>query len=690
MRKLLVFLSFITLIADAIAAQQAQDSTDVFFRHLQLNETVVTGIAGQTRLKEMPSPVSLISPSRLKGRPATNIINALAAEPGMSEITTGGGISKPVIRGLGYNRVLVIDDGVRQEGQQWGDEHGIEIDRAGIYSVEILKGPASLMYGSDALAGIIIFHPDPASAPGTFNGNFSSEYQTNNGLAALSLSASGNKNGWIWDGRYSDNRAHSYRNRADGAVPNSEFSERAASATIGKNGNWGNSRLKLSWFHLVPGMIEGDRDPLTGELQGEDNGYSVGLPFQKVNHLKLISDNTFRLANGNIKTILGWQRNRRQEFEESASESGLDFLLNTLTYDVRFLSDGSRGWKSAFGAGGMLQRSDNLGEEFLIPSYSLADAGVFATTSHGFGAWIVSGGLRADIRTLHSEALAGRFEEFSRSYTGITGSLGAVRPLGEDFVFRVNVARGFRAPNLSELASNGEHEGTFRYEVGNNGLKPEYSLQGDAGIDFNGRLLSANLSLFASRIDNYIYSARNGEMTPEGLPVFIFRSGLAFMDGGEISFDFHPVHSLHLGGAFSYVSGKDSEGDWLPLIPAPRLTTELMYEFNHGSDHLLSNIHAGLNLDWNLAQNRFYGRDGTETATPAYALLGATAGADLFIRGKRRASFSIIGTNLTDEIWQSHLSRLKYTGFNPVTGRQGISNMGRNIIFRLTVPFGHE
>ena len=147
MKKTILALSLLGVCLAAAAQNSIPDSTDVFFGHLQINEAVVTGLAGDTKMKEMPAPVSVIRPADLSTRSGGNIISAIAKEPGLSEITTGGGISKPVIRGMGYNRVVVVNDGIRQEGQQWGDEHGIEIDGAGVHSVEILKGPASLMYG---------------------------------------------------------------------------------------------------------------------------------------------------------------------------------------------------------------------------------------------------------------------------------------------------------------------------------------------------------------------------------------------------------------------------------------------------------------------------------------------------------------------------------------------------------------
>ena len=646
-------------------AQEVQDSTDIFHKHLQLNAVVVTGLTGDVHLNEVPAPISVIEPVDLQARASTNIISAIAREPGVSQITTGGAISKPVIRGLGYNRVVVVNDGIRQEGQQWGDEHGIEIDGASVHSVEILKGPASLMYGSDAMAGVLIFHPLPIAAPGTVRGSVSTEYQTNSGLIDYSLNASGNHNGLIWDARFSDKYAHAYRNSVNGWVLNSGFRERAASGMLGLNRNWGFSRLRFSYYHLTPGIIEGEDEGAVG--------YRPGLPFQQVYHFKTVLDNTIRLGDGRLKVLLGWQQNRRQEYEESADEYGLFFLLNTLNYDIKYQRETAGGWKYAAGVNGMLQSSQNKGEEYLIPDYRLFDAGLFATASKELGHWVLSGGLRADVRLLHSLPLGTRFEEFSRTFPGISGSIGAVRSIGENVHLRMNLSRGFRAPNLSELASNGIHEGTLRFELGNQDLKPEYSLQGDIGLDFSSRYVSGQVALFANRIGNYIFLTRTADGTP---PVFTYTSGNARLFGGEAQLDFHPIHSLHLGGTFSYVNGKQIGGTWLPMIPAPRLLAECKYEFTHGGQ-LFNNAFVAVEVDWNARQDHFYAIDNTETATPSYTLLNLSAGTDIVIKGKKCASLYLLADNLLNTAWQSHLSRLKEVG---------IYNMGRNFTFKLTVP----
>src|SRR5581483_10808668 len=163
---------------------------------IQESPVVVTGLSKATQIRRSPIPVVAINQEYLKTNIATNIIDAIAKVPGVNGITTGPNVSKPIIRGLGYNRVLTLYDGFRQEGQQWGDEHGIEVDQYGVERVEVIKGPASLAYGSDALAGVVNLIPTPPAPDGKVAGNVTAEYQTNNGLFGGSGMLSGTRNGF--------------------------------------------------------------------------------------------------------------------------------------------------------------------------------------------------------------------------------------------------------------------------------------------------------------------------------------------------------------------------------------------------------------------------------------------------------------------------------------------------------------
>lgn len=673
----------------------------------QINEVVVTGTNGKALLSHMPTPVDVITAAQLGQSASTNIIDAIAHKPGMAQITTGGGISKPVIRGLGYNRIVVVNDGVRQEGQQWGDEHGIEVDANSVGSVEVLKGPASLMYGSDAIAGVVIFNNVPTLAQGKMRLTPTAEYQTNNGLINYSLDFAGNSHGIAWDWRWSQKLAHAYKNKFDGRVLNSQFRDQALSGLLGVNRSWGYSRLHLSYYAITPGITEGERDETTGRFlkpiiaNGEADEtiataddlktYGRGMPYQRVKHYKAVVDNAFFVGPGTLNVTLGYQHNRRREFEEvlTPDESGLDMMLHTGTYNIYYALTRVNGWKLNGGLSGMYQRSVNKGEEFLIPDYQLFDAGAYVTTSFGVGRWNVSGGLRVDNRHVHGFALADRFAAFSRNFTGVTGSVGAVYDVAGNLHLRLNVARGYRAPNISELAANGEHEGTFRYEVGNADMKPEYSWQADAGLDYTSAKVTAGIALFANFIDNYIFAHRQPGEEVEGTPVFRFTQGSARLMGGEITLDVHPVERLHIGNAFSYVSAvqrhQPADRKYLPFTPAPRWTMDVRYDLlRHG--RTLNNAFIKAGMECNLRQNHAYTADGTETPTPGYTLIDLSAGTDICHRGRTVATVTLSAENLLDRAYQSHLSRLKYAPTNNLTGRTGVYDMGRNVCVKLNLP----
>ncbi|MTK54069.1 TonB-dependent receptor [Paludibacter sp.] len=694
----------------------------------KIDEVVVTATAGSTQLVRTPTPIVIVPHTDLLREASTNLMDALASQPGISQITTGGGISKPVIRGLGYNRVVVVNDGIRQEGQQWGDEHGIEIDEQAVNKAEILKGPASLMFGSDAMAGVINLFSAPTLPEGKIAGNFYANYQTNNGLMAYSLDLAGNKKGFIWDLRYSDKMAHDYTNKYDGYVYNSRFREQALTGLIGFNKEWGYSHLTFSTYQLTPGIVEGARDSISGkfikpvvvngvegsELVNDADGksYSHGMPYQQVKHYKAVWNNSIFIGDGSLKTTLGFQQNRRQEFGDvlNPDQYGLYFLLNTVNYDVHYMLSQKNGWSASFGVNGMYQHSMNKGTEFLVPEYNLFDAGIFGIASKTIGRFDISGGIRFDNRHEHGDDLYlnsndekttvsdptayHRFTAFTNNFGGITGSLGAAWRITDDFHAKFNLSRGFRAPNIGELASNGVHDGTVRYEIGNSSLKPETSLQADFQLGYSSRYLSAEVDLFVNRINNYIFSRKlnsmaGGDSITNSYQTYKFVSGDARIMGGEFMLDVHPFDCLHIENSFSYVNSiqlqQPDSTRYLPMTPAPKWKTDVRLDIlRHGN--VLRNGYINVGVESYFAQNHFYAAYGTETRTPGYSLLYAGIGGDIIHKGHTLFSLYLTGNNLTDVAYQSHLSRLKYEDVNNATGRTGVYNMGRNFSIKLLVP----
>ena len=184
---------------------------------IEAAEVVVTGVSKATEIKRDPVPMAAISKTFIDEHSASsNVIDEIANLPGVSAVTTGPNVSKPFIHGLGYNRVVTLEDGMRQEGQQWGDEHGIEVDQNSIDRVEVIKGPASLSYGSDAIGGVVNLITTPPVTEGKILGSFSGDYGTNNNLVNTSFRLQGNQNGFVWGTVISGKAAKDYQDQHDG------------------------------------------------------------------------------------------------------------------------------------------------------------------------------------------------------------------------------------------------------------------------------------------------------------------------------------------------------------------------------------------------------------------------------------------------------------------------------------------
>ncbi len=709
----------------------------------EIGQVVVTGVSAATEARRSPIPTTVVDRTRLNQTSGTNMIDALAHTPGVSQITTGAAISKPVVRGLGYSRVTTLNNGAKQEGQQWGDEHGIEIDEFSVDRAEIIKGPGSLLYGSDAMAGVInLLAPEPI-AEGHITGSAVANYQTNNRQQGYSLENAGNINGLNWLARGTRKVAGDYQNRYDGRVFNSGFNEWDANGYVGLNKSWGYSHLNFSTFNQNLGLVDGRRDSTTGRFVRDIaigqtiasvpvpnngfGGYELAVPRQQINHLRFGIDNSFILGTqgGRLGVQVNYQQNLRREFGNvlDPAETSLYFQLRTVDYALRYYLPEINGWNVTVGTTGLHQQNRNLGQEFLIPAYVTNEAGVFGVVKRTFGNLDLSGGLRYDVRRLGADALfldadgrptdaaaAGaytKFGGFHSTFQNYSGSIGGAYNLSDKLTLKANVSRGFRAPNIAELGSNGRHEGTIRYEIGRSDLNAETSLQLDGGISYATDHVRLTLDAFENTIDNYIFTSRllnragADSMTVAAVQapsvgVFQYEQGRARLAGGEVSFDVHPhpLDWLHFENSFSMVRahqiGVSEDQRYLPFIPADRLQSELRGNFRRQGQRL-TNSYVRFQLEHNFAQNRFFSAFDTETATPGYTLFNAGIGSDVAdAQGHTLFSLFVTANNLFDVAYQSHLSRLKYADVNYATGRMGVFNMGRTVSIRLVVPLAFK
>ncbi len=683
------------------------------------NAVIVTGVSGATQLKKIPFAVSVLRKQDFLQNTSSNIIESLTKIGGVTTFATGPAIAKPVIRGLGYNRVLTINDGVRQEGQQWGDEHGIEVDEASVNKIELLKGPASIIYGSDAMAGVVNIITNVPVQNNTVKANISSNFQTNNRLRTLNANIGANKNGFNWN-LYSSNKAASdYKNKYDGRVYNSKFTEHNIGGYAGFNGNWGYTHFLVSSFNLKAGLTEGERDidgyfikPISGggtarAIKADFKSTAPQIPYQHIRHFKIAADNSIKVNNNRLAFNIGFQNNKREEFGniDDLNERALFFDLKTITYTGQFHFAEKNNWKTSIGVNGMQQNNTNKGVEQLIPDYNLFDIGIYVYTQKAIKKTTLSGGIRYDSRNaVIKDLLDGgtvKGAAFNRSFSNFSGSAGVASQLTEKFNVKFNVARGFRAPSIPELASNGAHEGTIRYEYGNANLKSETSLQFDGGIEYNAEHLSFGITAFLNSFTNFIFYRKlaaaggadsivnvNGDL----LTAFKFDQRKALLSGFEFTMDIHPhpLDWLHIQNTFSLVNGKFAEAiegsKNIPFIPAPKLVTEFRGDFKK-INKTIQNFYTKLELDNTFTQNNIFTAYNTETRTAGYTLLNAGIGADFFSKkGNPLFTLNFSAINIADVAYQNHLSRLKYAAENLATGRTGVFNMGRNFSIKLNIP----
>jgi iron complex outermembrane receptor protein len=691
--------------------------------YVETEAVTVTGVSAATSVKRTPVPVSVVKKEDLLREASSNLIDALSKQAGVSQIATGPAISKPIIRGLGYNRVVVVNDGIRQEGQQWGDEHGVEIDEYNVNKAEILKGPASLMYGSDALAGVVNFISIVPVTQNTIKGNLFGTYQTNNMQRGFHGDIGCNQNGFIWGLYGSYKGAADYKNKYDGYVFNSKFNERDFGGHIGFNKEWGYSHFIINNFDQRVGLVEGARDSITGQFVKAVNNNGVEdvviatdkdfrsinpfVPNQRVRHFKVATDNSFNVGRDRLTAVFGYQRNQRQEFGNilAPSQSGLYFDLKTFNYNVQYHLADKNNWRTTIGVNGMDQNNTNRGSDALIPEYSLFDIGAFVYTQKRINNLTLSGGARYDNRSTNTkqfvEAGTVKFAPFKKNYSNVSFSAGLSYEASKNVTLKFNVARGFRAPSIPELASNGAHEGTNRFEYGEQDLTSETSVQLDGGLEIATEHVTFSANLFYNAIKDFIYyrklSSRSGgdsiiRDNGEDFFAFKFDHNNAKLYGAEANLDIHP-HPwdwFHIENTFSYVRGQLNEAQDgsknLPFIPAARLINEIKADVLK-TGKILRNAYIKLELDNTFNQSKAFTGYNTETPTPGYSLLNMGFGGDIAKKGKPLFSLFFSANNLTDVAYQNHLSRLKYADVNNATGRQGVYNMGRNFSVKLNVPF---
>lgn len=638
---------------------------------IQHMDEVIVSTAFNKLQSQNVMKVEHVSAKTLQQKGATTLIEGLATIPGVSQISTGTSIGKPVIRGLSGNRVLVYTQGVRLENQQFGEEHGLGLNDSGVESVEVIKGPASLLYGSDALGGVLYFNPEKFAKPNEFKGEYGQKFFSNTHGSSSSLGAKTSSEKWkfLVRGKYD---THSDYKTADSArVTNTRYNEADFKMALGFSSAAVTSTLRYNYNQLNLGIPEEG-------IAGQSTDKTLQYPKQGVFSHILSWNNTIFFKKSKMDLNAGYIANDRSEFEDTPDPI-LHMKLNTFNYDAKYYLPAMGKVESIFGVQGMHQTNENFGEELLIPNAIVNDFGVFGTANYELEKTTFQAGLRYDNRKIVTETHGvdgeeGYFAGIDKSFSSFNASAGVKNSSLKNFIFRLNVASGFRAPNLAELTSNGVHEGSNRYEIGNANLKNEQNFQIDLNIEFKSSHFEWFANGFYNHVNNYIFISPDGTQI-DANDVYDYVQANAQLFGGEAGIHFHPhpLDWLHITSSFESVTGKQSQSvgsEFLPLIPANKWSSSLKTEFNETK--WLKESFVLLNVDYFLKQSNI----GTfETKTNDYALLNFALGGTIKFK-EVAMDLHLNCNNVLNRNYVSHLSRLK---------SDGIPNMGRNIIFGINL-----
>ncbi len=664
---------------------------------VQILSSVIENTAGRTTMN-----TKVIDRNYLERNYHSTFSQGLEKMPGMNSITTGVGIAKPVIRGFTGNRVTVNNQGIRQEGQQWGSDHGLEIDPYLVDRIEVIRGAASLIYGSDAMGGVINVLEPTINPKGSYESSVLGVYRGNNDHFGTSAAFSGRPNDWHFSARATVQTYGDYRVPADNftyngfvlpiegeRLKNTAGRERHLAASVGRLMPRGSVRLSVSNYYQRTGLFPGAVGiPRSFVLLHDGDHRNVDIPLQELDHFKAVMNSKYRVGRGRVETDLGFQRNHRREKSSPHAhgqgprpEGNLahGLLLNTGTINSRYHLTFNERWKTIAGINAQYQTNERSGFEFLLGDYQSIQAGIFAMAEYMPNEKLTySFGLRQDVAAIDIKPhfipvyaspteIVGQVQrgpEASRRFGQPSGAAGLSWNPSQMWNLKANVGRSFRFPSPPELGMNGIHHGTFRHEMGDPTLQSERGWQLDAGLYHNRQRWNVSLTPFANYFDNFIFLRPTAQFSPlpEAGQMFIYTEARAFHTGAELqaAWDIHPKLVLEGSLEYTYNYNLDS-GLPIPFTPPLLQRTELSYYLKREPDH---DVYFFAEAVLSAAQNL---TELNEPATPGYQLYNVGFQASKPF-GKYALHLQFMVRNIGDTFYLNHLSRYRLLNL-PEPGR---------------------
>jgi iron complex outermembrane recepter protein len=689
-------------------------------------------------MKELQLATVLVDGSDLLLQPNTgvsqadlmrNIQGTLSASldrvAGVNSMNVGVGIAKPVIRGLSGNRISIQHDGTKQEGQQWGGDHGLEIDALDVQNIQVIKGANALRYGSDALGGVLLISSaEPPRLARYLSASLQTIYKTNNQHVGVSAHIAARRGKYWAEARYTFQSFGDYHLPADSFIyngyqlpiyaqtlKNTAGEEQNARLSFGYLGNRWHSNFNISLYSIDAGIFLGAVGvPRAYNLQPDESSRNRSNPRQNVAHYKLNWQNIIFFSDDwHLHAQAAYQYNRRQEYSfpdlhnrplptTQNNNLALQLDLHTIATNLALEYTPNTKTSQTIGCQSQIQYNSSSGFDFLLPNYQTQQIGIFWLHEYNPNPRNqYSVGIRADYaatqtadfkQLVYNADQTGtiwqpRANANQRQFFNYAAAAAWKHQLSSQQFFNLHLGKTFRSPSPNELAADGIHHGTFRHERGNANLRPEQGYQLDFSHQYSSRnsRFDVQTAAFFNYFDGFIYlrpSARFSPL-PEGGQIYQYSQNNAIFTGGELVWTWQPLaHARQWQIAQTYeavLSHNINTGLSLPFTPPANILTDISYSFSSkrpkGSR---PELFLRLSHWYYLAQNRV---DRNEKATPQYMLFNAVATLQLHF-GKQKLQINLQAQNLFNTPYLQHLSRYRLLS---------LPEQGRNLILALSFSF---
>ncbi len=657
---------------------------------LKLFEEVVISSNSLGLTDKTPYTISTLELKNVsyKGSPS-GVMGIIQKEPGVNAADMGHGISKPFIRGLGFSRVVTLYQGNKLENHQWGADHGLGLNDLGISSVEIVKGPASILYGSGAIGGVILLNDDETYLDSArMTGNIGTSLNSvSGGVRFYGSLGKKFKNGFFVAADAATERHADYYDANKRLIGNSRFNNQTVRLHTGTKKEKFQGKLSYTFNNQYLGIIDDHELVDSLSLATFRNDRVMQLPFQQVtDHLLTYRQKTKHNDRLISEATVSYHYNDRSEIEENIDEIdlGLNQSHTFYTSKLTYINDK---WQHTAGLQGSFVNMKNKrnAKEILIPNALSFENGVYYLGTWRDNNHTFQGGIRYDVRFTEANAKQANIVQqgyvlpqndgsgkLGRLFTGFTGSFGYSFQFQEGAILKSNFSSGYRAPDIAELFANGNHPGTNRFEVGNIEFNREQNVQLDASFAKKNKVFEYEISIFGNLVKNYIFFSDSGDTTTNGLNIWSFNQTDALLYGGEFYTEYSPIErdklSISLSG--NLIRGVETaQGESLTFIPADRIV--LQFNYKPISQQPLF-VFSTLQQVFRQQRPGF-----NETSTPGYQLWSAGAKYELQIQ-RQTLTFAITGFNLLNALYVDHISILR--AFS-------IPSPGRNLMLNLQWRF---